>query len=56
MKMKQGSSAGKTSQKEHQSDMDEKKRSVSIRADLRPAYYDDFHCLAAGCSTTAYIA
>ena len=23
--------------------------SVPIKADLRPAYYDDFHCLAAAC-------
>lgn len=25
-------------------------RHIPIRSDLRPAYYDDFHCLAAGCN------
>ena len=23
--------------------------SIKIKNDLRPAYYNDFHCLAAGC-------
>lgn len=25
------------------------KKRIPIDSDLRPAYYDDFHCLAAGC-------
>jgi len=29
--------------------MAEEKQGVLVTKDLRPAYYDDFHCLAAGC-------
>lgn len=27
----------------------ETSRRIPVQNDLRPAYYDDFHCLAAGC-------
>lgn len=29
--------------------MSQTPKSVLVDKDLRPAYYDDFHCLAAGC-------
>ena len=32
--------------------MAEQTRSIPINHDLRPAYYDDFQCLASGCRFT----